>query len=115
MNFALVYLINRFFYRIGDFFHHWYWDGSRNFARALIAFLENLDRTFAVRLTFKFLFQPLYKDYSAVGRILGVIFRSGRIAIGLIIYTFSALLFFSIYLAWLLLPPALIIYAAIQS
>ncbi len=115
MNFALVYLANRALYRVIDFFHHWYWDGSRNFARAFIAFLENLDRTFAVRLTFKFLFQPLYKDYSPVGRVLGVIFRSGRIATGLAVYVFFALIFFLLYLAWLLLPPALIMYAAIQS
>jgi hypothetical protein len=115
MNFAIIYLAHRILYRLGDFFHHWYWDGSRNFARAFIASLENLDRTFAVRLTFKFLFQPLYKDYSPVGRLLGPIFRSGRVAIGGLVYVCFALLFFFVYLAWLLLPPVLIIYAAIQS
>ena len=114
MNFALVYLINRFFYRLGDFFHHWYADGSRNFALAFVAALENLDRQFAVRITLKFLFQPLYKDYSPVGRVLGVIFRSGRIATGLLMFTFCAILFFIAYAVWLLIPPFLIIYAAIQ-
>lgn len=112
MNFALVYIARRFFYRIGDFFHHWYFDGSRNFARAFIAFLERLDKTFAVRLTIKFLFQPLYKDYTIVGRIIGFFFRSLRIIIGVAIYLFCAAIFLAVYLAWLLFPPALILYAA---
>ncbi|HUZ92479.1 MAG TPA: hypothetical protein VNG29_00580 [Candidatus Paceibacterota bacterium] len=112
MNFALTYLIYRFAYRVGDFFHHWYYDGSRNFFHGFISFLESLDRTFAVRLTLKFLFHPLYKDYTIVGRILGFIFRSGRILIGVVVYAFFAVIFFAIYLAWLLVPPALILYAA---
>ncbi len=112
MNFAIVYLIHRVLYRIGDFFHHWYVDGSRNFAHAFISLLENLDRAFAVKINFRFLFQPLYKDYTVVGRILGPIFRSGRILIGVVVYAFLSVIFLAIYLAWLLLPPAIIIYAA---
>lgn len=114
MNFALVYLIHRALYRLGDFFHHWYWDGSRHFANQFILFLENLDRTFAVRITLRFLFQPLYKDYSPVGRIMGFIFRSLRVVIGTVLYVFFAAIFFAIYLAWLLAPPVIIFYAALN-
>jgi hypothetical protein len=31
MDFAPIYLIERFFYRFGDFFRHWYIDGSLAF------------------------------------------------------------------------------------
>lgn len=112
MNFALFYLIHRFFYRLGDFFHHWYVDGSRQFIHRFVSFLERLDRTLAIRITFRYLFQPLYKDYTAIGRILGFIFRSVRILIGAAVYAFFAALFLAIYAAWLLLPPLLIAYAA---
>ncbi|MDO8664914.1 MAG: hypothetical protein Q7K44_05250 [Candidatus Liptonbacteria bacterium] len=114
MNFALVYLAHRAIYRFLNFFHHWYADGSRNFAHSYISFLEKLDQTFAVRVTFRYLFQPLYKDFSIIGRILGIIFRSGRILIALVFYSIFTLLFLIVYLVWLLLPPFLILYAASQ-
>lgn len=112
MNFALTYLVGRFFYRFGDFFHHWYVDGSRAFGRKFISTLSELDKTFALRITFRYLFQPLYKDYSVVGRIMGFIFRSARIFIGSAIYLFVAVIFLAVYLAWLLAPAIILIYAA---
>ncbi|MBU6500420.1 MAG: hypothetical protein KGJ89_01145 [Patescibacteria group bacterium] len=112
MNFALTYLTARFFYRLGDFFHHWYVDGTRSFAHKFISTLENLDKTFAIRITFHYLFQPLYKDYTVVGRLLGFIFRSGRILIGGVIYMFVAAIFLAMYGIWLLIPAAILIYAA---
>jgi len=111
MNFAPNYLAVRLFYRLLDFFHHWYVDGSRNFTHYFINFLEGLDRWIAFRITLKHFFQPLYKDYTLIGRILGVIFRSGRLTIGLVIYTFVSVLFLAIYLIWLAIPPSIIFYA----
>lgn len=37
MDFALVYLLRRFVYRLADFFRHWYADGSRAIARRFMA------------------------------------------------------------------------------
>lgn len=111
MSFSLIYLINRAVYRVLDFFHHWYVDGSRHLVHSFISFLEKLDRTLAIRVTFKYLFQPLYKDYTIIGRILGLIFRSSRILIALVVYAFFFLLFLAIYACWLLIPPAIIFYA----
>jgi hypothetical protein len=112
MDFALVYLVQRFFYRFFDFFHHWYVGGSRVFAHAFISTLEAADRTFAVKITLKYFFQPLYKDYTAIGRILGVVFRTGRILIGAVIYLAIALIFVAAYLVWLAIPATIIFYAA---
>lgn len=110
MSFSLVYLLQRFLYRLGDFFHHWYVDASRNFGHRFVSFLERLDRTLAIRVTFRYLFHPLYKDYTILGRILGVVFRLGRIAIGVFVYLFFTALFSVFYLLWVLIPPLLMIY-----
>ncbi len=112
MDFALVYIVNRFLYRVADFFHHWYFHASRVLARAFISFLERLDRTFAIKITLQHFFEPLYKDYTFLGRILGMVFRSGRILIGGAVYLFIAVVFFIVYVMWLLVPLVLIIYAA---
>jgi len=110
MNFALIYLFNRFFYQLGNFFHHWYVDASYYFFHYFISLLERLDRVWAIRVTLKYFFQPLYKDYTIIGRIVGVIFRAGRIVIGLLIYLFVAALFIVIYLLWLTFPFLLLFY-----
>lgn len=104
MDFSLVYLVTRFFYRIFDFFHHWYVDGSRVFGRKFIGVLTELDKTFALKVTFEHLFEPLYKDYSVIGRILGAIFRTARVLIGFVIYLLIAVIAAALYIIWLAIP-----------
>lgn len=110
MDFAPAYLVQRFFYRLVDFFHHWYVDGSRAIGRRFIGTLEAADQAFAVKITLRYFFQPLYKDYTVIGRIMGVVFRTGRIAIGLAVYLLVAVLFLAFYLAWLATPAIIILY-----
>jgi hypothetical protein len=112
MDFAPVYLIERFFYRIFEFFHHWYVDGSRAIARRFMTALTSADRALALKITLRHFFEPLYKDYSAIGRILGVIFRTGRILIGAIVYLFLLAVFLLIYLIWIAIPFLILYYAA---
>ncbi len=112
MDFAVVYLIQRFFYRIFDFFHHWYIDGSRAFAQRFMATISSADRSLALKVTIRHFFEPLYKDYTIIGRILGVVFRTFRIVIGAVAYAFLAVIFLLAYLVWIAIPVLIIYYAA---
>ncbi len=114
MAFAPLYVLHRLFYRIIQFFHHWYVDGSRLFAHAFIGMLESVDQTIAFRVTALHFFEPLYKDYSIIGRILGVIFRSGRLALGAVVYLFLIGCSALIYVAWAAIPIAAIFYAVFR-
>ena len=114
MDFAPVYLVERFLYRIKDFFHHWYVDGSRWWGHAFLNILRHTDATLALKITLIHFFEPLYRDYTVIGRILGIIFRTVRVVIGLAIYLVLGCAFLAIYLAWLLLPAALLI-AAVRN
>ena len=110
MDFSITYLVQRIFYRIGDFFHHWYVDGSKYLVRQFIYILESFDETLAIGITARHFFEPLYKDYSAIGRILGVIFRSIRILIGFVIYLLLGAIFALILLAWVATPALLVLF-----
>ena len=112
MDFAPVYLIQRLFYRIFDFFHHWYVDGSRAIGDRFMLTLQSMDETFAVKITLRHFFEPLYKDYSVIGRILGVVFRTGRIILGGIAYLVITIIFAIIYIIWLAIPAAMLWYVA---
>ena len=108
MDFAPVYLIQRLVYRVVNFFHHWYIDGSRAIGNKLILTLEAADQSFAVKITLRHFFEPLYKDYSPVGRVLGIIFRTGRIIIGGIVYLLILAAFAIVYVVWLAIPAAIL-------
>ena len=110
-DFALGYLLHRFFYRIFDFFRHWYAGGTRVIAHAFITTLETIDKSLAVEITLHHFFEPLYKDYSIIGRILGIVFRSARVTIGMVVYLLVALGFFVAALVWVLIPPTLLFFS----
>lgn len=77
-----------------------------------MAALTSADQSLALKITLRHFFEPLYKDYSAIGRILGVIFRTGRILIGLAAYIFVTAFFLLVYLIWIAIPFAILYYAA---
>ena len=112
MDFSLVYLAQRLLYRFLDFFHHWYVDGSRAIARHFMETMRSVDQSLAVAITLRHFFEPLYKDYSIVGRIMGIIFRTARVLIGGIFYIFLALLFAIAYVIWIAIPAVILYYAA---
>jgi hypothetical protein len=101
---VLVYLGSRFFYRIGEFLRHWYKDGFFFFSRRLINFLERLDRYFALKVTLRYLFQPLYQNYTFIGYVLGFIFRGIRVGLAGFIYFLIILVWLVFYLFWAFIP-----------
>jgi hypothetical protein len=104
MDFSPIYIAHRFAYRVVAFFYHWYVDGSRYFGYKFVSFFRGLDQGFAIKVTLEHFFEPLYKDYSALGRVLGVIFRSGRVLLGSVFYLVFGIVFISAYIVWLLIP-----------
>ncbi len=77
-----------------------------------MAIMTTADQSFALAITLRHFFEPLYKDYSVIGRILGIVFRSARLAIGGAFYLVLAAAFAIVYLIWLAIPAVILIYAA---
>jgi len=111
MPLALIYLLQRALFRIWDFFHHWYGDASRVLFHGFLSTLESADRFFAFRVTLRHFFEPLYQDYSIVGRILGILFRSIRLTLALALYLVFGAVWGVLFTAWYALPLALLFYA----
>lgn len=111
MSFAPLYLLSRIFFRISDFFHHWYLDGTHAILRAFTSVFENLDRTFAVRVTLRYFWKPLYGDYTIVGHIFGLFFRSARVLIGGAVYSALFVVMAAAYIVWLAVPFAILFFA----
>lgn len=68
--------------------------------RYTISLLERLDQVLAVKITARYFLKPLYQDYSALGYILGFIFRSVRLLAGSLIYSVIILAALAIYILW---------------
>ncbi|OGM91073.1 hypothetical protein A3A20_00565 [Candidatus Wolfebacteria bacterium RIFCSPLOWO2_01_FULL_45_19] len=112
MSFALIYIVVRAFYSFVKFWRHWYVESFTIIARMAMNVLEKLDRVFAVRINFRFLLQPLYQDYTVVGRVIGPIFRLIRVIVGSLIYSVTVVAAAIFYIVWALLP-VFIIYRAL--
>lgn len=101
---AITYLIKRFFYRIWQFLVHWYGRGFLIFWEKTFALFSSIDQTIALKITLRYFFEPLYRDYTTLGRMLGIIFRSGRVIVGAATYGLLGLFAAALYVVWALLP-----------
>ena len=106
---ALIYLGQRFIYRVVGFLYHWYVAGTRAYWHGVVELFERMDHTLAWNITRKHLFKPLYGDYSVVGYILGFIFRIGRLCGASIVYIILFLILAGAYIIWLLIPFTLVV------
>ena len=105
-----IYLLRHAGYRVVEFFRHWYIHGFLRAGDWTIGILERLDKWFALRITFKNIFKPLYQDYSFIGYGWVFIFRSGRPLAGGIIYLVFIFAAIALYVAWAVFP----IYALVK-
>ena len=87
------------------FFHFWYVQSSKDFWNKEASFLKQIERDLGVIINLKLIFQPIFGDYSYMGRVIGPIFRLGRVFIGFIIMVASIFVVILIYLIWIILPP----------
>ena len=103
------YIVKTIFRKVGLFFKHWYVDGFWFVYRYYTYIIKMLDREWALFVTIKYLFKPLYQDYSFAGYFIGVGFRIARSFIAFLIYLFVTLIFIFIYLVWCGVLPILVL------
>lgn len=106
---ALAYLIKRFFFRVVEFLRHWYVKSFKTYSNFVFDQLQKMDRTLAWRVNVRYLFQPLYKDYSIIGYVLGFILRIVRLLGISVVYLAVFLFAVAIYVVWLIIPIAIIL------
>ena len=111
MNFALVYLLHAALRSVVDFLSHWYVDGSRAFYGRYLETLHHVEKVLAPGVTLRHLFQPLYRDYSIVGRIIGPIFRLARAFVGFFVVAVVSICYGAVYVIWIVAPVLIIVYA----
>ncbi len=107
-HFALLYLLERFVFRVLEFLRRWYVLGWRAVLHATMRRLGSLDRKFALKITLLHFFVPLYGDETFLGRILGIVFRSMRIVTALVVYLVIIAGAAAACLIWALIPVYLV-------
>ena len=90
---------------IVNFLYVWYVKSSRDFWHKEIDFVEGIENDMGVFINLKLLLQPIYGDYSYMGRVIGPIFRLGRVIVGFSIMLISSIVVTVIYVIWIILPP----------
>ncbi len=90
---------------IVNFLYVWYVKSSRDFWHKEIGFIKGIENDIGVLINLKLLFKPIFGDYSYMGRIIGPIFRLGRVFVGFLIMLISLVVVITVYLLWIILPP----------
>jgi hypothetical protein len=106
---AVIYLIRRFFYRILEFLRHWYVKGFQKYSNFVLDELQKMDRILAWRVNLRYIFQPLYKDYTIIGYVLGFTLRSARLLVTSLMYLVIFGFFAALFLIWIMIPVAIIL------
>lgn len=95
----------RIFKSISDFMFFWYVRGSQDFGHREINMIKGVERDIGIFINLKLLFQPIYSDYSLIGKLIGPILRLCRVFFGCLLVIFLSVLIVVCYALWLLLPP----------
>ncbi len=82
----------------------WYPEAISFFIRTWKNLILLLEEDLAVGLMWKLLFTPLFHDSTVVGRALSLVFRLGRITMGLFAFLMATLALFLLAVFWLVLP-----------
>lgn len=90
---------------IYNFLYFWYIKSSKDFWKNEVEFMRSVEREIGVMINLKLITQPIFGDYSYVGRFLGPFFRFCRVTVGLMILLISFVFTILIYIIWILLPP----------
>lgn len=104
-----VYLIYAPTQSILLFFRHWFINGPRTIFHQALSFIHFLDNFFALYITIRYLFTPLYQDYSLVGYILGPLVRLCLLFSSLITYGLVLGITLFITFFWLSIPILILI------
>lgn len=94
---------------------HWYVDSFVHYSRFVIARLEDMDQTIALKVTWRNIFQPLYQERNVAGYLLGFIFRSIRLVMGGVIYTVVIIIAAALFLVWAGIIPYILLKIAGQT
>jgi hypothetical protein len=89
---------------IFDFFYFWYVTSSRDFWRREISFIRREEHDIGILINLKLLTQPIFGDYTVMGKLIGPVFRLGRVLFGALIILLSFAAIIIVYIIWLLLP-----------
>lgn len=92
-----------------DFFVFWYVKSSKEFWSREIAFVRKVESDIGILVNLKLITQPIFGDYSAMGKVIGPIFRLCRVFIGSAIVIFSLLVIIVSYAVWLIAPALVIV------
>lgn len=108
MNSFVWYIGDRFFFRIFEFLRNWYFRSGKKYGNFVINIFERMDRIFGWKVNILHMFSPLYRDYSAIGYILGFVLRLARLVITSLLYGAVFLIAVFVFLIWMLIPVYII-------
>ncbi len=97
-----------------NFIYFWWRDSFVWWLNRLERAHNKIEKFFAVKINLRYIFSPLYQDYTIVGFLVGVPARAIRISFGIIAHLLVLLVFVFLYFIWAIVP-IFVIYKIFKS
>lgn len=94
----------RFSQGIYNFLNFWYIKSSKDFWKREMLFIKGVENDVGILINLKLITQPIFGDYTYMGKIIGPIFRLGRVIFGSVLIFLSFVSIVVSYILWLIFP-----------
>lgn len=84
----------------------WYTKGTKQTAAFVMRKISDIERALGLSIILKYLFQPMYADFTKSGRIISFVFRILQLSVVMVIVSVAVLFYFGIFIVWLVWLPA---------
>ncbi|MFA5633600.1 MAG: hypothetical protein WCY00_01680 [Candidatus Dojkabacteria bacterium] len=103
-----------FFFSIQDFLRWWYIKMPVWHLRRLLRLSIVIDDQFSISLLIKHFFVPWHRDYSLIGYLFGILMKILYLPLAIALYVISMISYILIFLIWLILPIASLLFIIIS-
>lgn len=99
---------------IGYFPIWWYTRGLKMATLFVLRKISETEKALAIKIQFRYLFTPMYADYTKSGRAISIVMRIVVLAFKSVIMLVSMAFWIVILIVWIGLPPAAVYFIVIN-
>lgn len=92
----------------------WYTKGTKQIAAFILRKISDVEHALGFSIILKYLFQPMYADYTKSGRMISFVFRILQLSVVMIIMSVTVVFYFILLIIWLAWLPASVYFVVVN-
>ncbi|MBU0706856.1 hypothetical protein KKG41_00605 [Patescibacteria group bacterium] len=93
----------------------WYSSGLKMAALFVFRKISDAEQALAIGILLRYLFKPMYADYTKSGRAISLVVRIIHLCVLLVLFIVATIFYFTLFIVWLMLIPAVIYFIYLNA